>query len=118
MTPRGPKICNELGCPTLVYDGKRKCDVHYKPWPNSHARATVSRSDDDARRRLRSRVFGAAGWRCQIGYSDICTRRAKVLDRVDNLKGYTDANCQAACVACSDRKTSLEGHEAKGDSIQ
>ena len=115
---RAPRVCNFIGCPNLVHDEtRRRCDDHYVPWPNSHARATVNRNPTNQHSRLRSRVFGAAGWRCQIHYPDICTRRAKVLDRVDNLKGYTDANCQAACQACSDRKTSREGHRAKGDSV-
>lgn len=76
--------------------------------------------DTEAHRMLHSRVFGRAGWRCEIGYPDICTGAADELDcRVPLSRGgvYSDANCQAACTPCHRRKSSLEGHEAAGHDV-
>lgn len=114
---RAPKVCSEIGCPNLVYEpGRRRCDDCYQPWSN-HQRRKETHSNTTARKLLKRRVFDRAGGRCQIGYPDICTGKATQLDRIDCNGGYSDSNCQGLCQACHRRKSSLEGHAAKGHAV-
>jgi hypothetical protein len=113
MSSRAPKICAEIGCAELVHEpGKRKCPTHYKPWANKAF--DKRRTDTAARARLRDRVLGRAGYRCQIRKPDRCVVMASDVDRIDNTLGYDDFNCQAACEPCHQWKTSMEGHAAMG----
>lgn len=110
--PRAPKICNERGCTTLVYEqGKRKCAEHYVPWQGKSF--DKRRKDTEDHRRMRQRVLGRAGFRCQVKHLG-CVGTATQVDRVDNTRGYSDDNCQATCVPCHEWKTSMEGHAAQG----
>lgn len=114
--PRAPRICNELGCSTLVYDEKRRrCDAHYKPFGGKGGTSSRTTTSDHKRRRLR--VLGRAGYRCEVRYPDICIGTATEADHVVALSlGGTDSdfNMQAVCTPCHRRKTSREGHAAQG----
>lgn len=117
--PRAPKVCNELGCAALVYaEGRRRCDVHYRPFGGKGG--TSSRTTTSAHKRRRLRVLGRAAYRCQIRYSDICIGTATDCDHIVPLtEGGTDTddNCQSACRPCHLRKTSAEAHRAQGHSV-
>ena len=115
MPPRAPKACGHIGCTKLVRDGGRKCEDHRTAWANTGK--TWDRSNTKARRELRAAVFKAARWQCQIRTLNVCVITATILDRVDNKRGYERDNCQAACRPCHDRKSSKEGHEARGHRV-
>lgn len=99
----------------LVPSGTRYCPQHTVPWENYGS--SPERSDTAAHRALKRTVLKDARYQCQIHYPDICDRFATQLDRIDNRKGYSRNNCQAACVPCHKRKSSLEGHEAQGHNV-
>jgi hypothetical protein len=113
--------CNESGCPALVYDGARYCDEHYRPWVGHTKHKGIDgrekRQNTEAHRRFKSRVLGAAGYRCQIRKQGRCIGAATEVDRIDNTREYTDDNCQAACSPCHEWKTSMEGHAAQGHNV-
>lgn len=115
MVGRAPHVCGEIGCTALVYGSARKCPNHTVAWANTGS--SVNRSDTKARRTLRDKVFRRDGYLCRIRYPDICVGIAKDLDRVDNLQGYSMSNCQAACRPCHRRKSSYEGHAARGHRV-
>lgn len=122
MPKRAPKICADATCFTLVYDGGKHCAEHYKPWNGATRHRGVAhreaRNDTAAHRRLCARVLGRVGYRCEIKHQGICIGTATQVDRIDNAKGYSDDNCQAACKPCHVWKTAREGHLAMGHQIK
>lgn len=108
--PRAPKVCNENGCAALIYDGKRRCEKHYKPWSGAHA--AFDRSDTKARKTLRRKVFDRDGGMCRLKYPG-CLQLATEIDRVNHVVGYSLSNCQAVCRPCHQRKSSREGHASR-----
>lgn len=121
MPKRAPKICAETTCFALVHDGGKRCPEHYKPWGGATRNHGVahreSRNDTLAHQRLCARVLGRAGYRCQIKDGG-CIGAATQVDRIDSTKGYSDVNCQAACLPCHQRKSSREGHLAQGHNVE
>lgn len=116
--PRAPKVCNELGCATLVYSERRRCDVHYKPFGGKGG--TSSRTKTSAHKHRRLRVLARANYQCQIRYADICLGDATDFDHIVALSergADNDGNGQAACRPCHLRKTSAEAHRAQGHSV-
>lgn len=85
---------------------------HQKSWQNKGF--DKRRTDTAAHRAFRKMVLDKAAHRCQIGYRSVCVGIATQVDRIDNSGDYTEANCQAACEPCHIKKTSTEGHQAKG----
>jgi hypothetical protein len=110
--PKAPKICSEIPCTKLVYDGGRKCKDHRKAWSNKGF--DRRRADTAAHRKLKSDVLKRARYRCEIRYPTICLIVATEVDRIDNQKDYSLGNCQGGCTPCHRRKTSIEGHQAQG----
>lgn len=113
--PRAKKMCGRAGCTRIVPNGVRYCDEHRRErqWQGS----SISREDDNARRRLRSKIL-ARDPHCKIGYADICTGTATEVDRIDNNLGYTWENLQGSCRSCNQRKASMEGHLALGHRVE
>jgi 5-methylcytosine-specific restriction protein A len=112
--PRAPKVCGEIGCAAIVYEGKRKCPQHYKPFGGKGG--TSSRTTTSAHKRRRLRVLGRAGYRCQIQYPDICIGTATDFDHITPLaEGGQDSdhNGQAACRPCHARKSAVEARRAQ-----
>lgn len=113
--PRAPKPCNEPGCPNLVHDDRRRCDIHYEPWQGKSF--DKRRSNTVAHKAFKKSVLEKAQYRCAIRYATICIGLASEVDRIDNSGEYTADNCQAACQPCHRKKTSIEGHRAQGHSV-
>lgn len=116
--PRAAKVCNEPGCPNLVRDPiRRRCDEHYQPWQGFNRHKGIAhremRQNTAEHRALKEAVLRRAEYRCQIGYSDICSGLATQVDRIDNALGYLDGNTQACCEPCHQRKSSREGRRAR-----
>ena len=112
--PRAPKVCNDPQCAALVYDGKRQCPKHYKPFGGTGG--TSSRTKTSAHRRRRARVLARAGYQCQIRYADICLGDATEFDHIVALAeggADSDQNGQASCRRCHQRKSSIEGRRAQ-----
>jgi hypothetical protein len=109
---RAPRICSEIACSALVYDPtKRKCPAHYIPWPGRRNKWGTHNSGNKERNTIRGKVFARANGECEHPQ---CVTAATVLDRVDNLQGYSIENCQALCQTHSAIKSSSEGHAGQG----
>jgi hypothetical protein len=89
--------------------------VHQKHWENKGF--DKRRSDTAQHRAFKKMVLQRAEYRCEIGYVGVCTGIATEVDRKDNSGDYTEGNCQAACHECHVKKTSIEGHKARGHSV-
>ena len=118
MTRRAPKICSHQGCVALVYDGGRHCAEHVKlhRWQGTDTRRTSTA----AHKARRARVLRRDGGVCQLGYEGVCVHPATECDHVISIADGgedTDENCVAACKPCHARKTSLEGHRARGHNV-
>jgi 5-methylcytosine-specific restriction protein A len=114
MSARAPKACNAIGCPELVRQPTRYCPTHAPAhqWQG----VDTNRTGTAAHKARRVRVLKRDGHRCQIRY-DVCIGIATHLDHVISLgQGGADAddNCVAACQPCHARKSSAEGHAARG----
>ena len=113
------KTCGHLGCINLTDGGVPYCPEHQRQrgWPR---KTGVTRTDTAAHRKRRERVLKRDGHRCQLRYDGICTHTATICDHIVPLAEGgqdTDAGCQAACLECHRRKTSMEGHRARGHTV-
>lgn len=119
MAKRAPKICGKRldgrSCSKLVDDGGKYCDEHRQSGWSTHptTKPWAERKDGRTGSTLRAYIFARDGYRCRID-GPSCTWSATHLDRIDNSKGYTRDNCQAACGPCNQWKASYEGHAARG----
>ena len=116
---RAPKVCGHATCCTLVPAGTTYCAEHARQrgWQRNTG---VTRTDTAAHRKRRLRVLARDNHQCQLRYDGICVGTASVCDhRMPLAEGGSDddANCQAACMACHNRKTSIEGHRARGHTV-
>ena len=107
-----------MGCIELVR-GKTYCDEHERQrgWQRNTG---VTRTDTTAHRKRRLRVLARDNHQCQLRYPGICVGTATVCDHITPLAeggADTDAGCQAACLPCHNRKTSQEGHRARGHTV-
>lgn len=50
---------------------------------------------------------------CQIGYPDICTHDATDVDHVGDNADHAISNLRSACSPCHNRRTALQGVEAR-----
>ena len=114
---RAPKLCGHVGCIQLVR-GQTYCAEHARQ--RGWQRGGVTRTDTAAHRNRRLRVLARDNHQCQLRYDGICTHTATVCDHIVPLAeggDDTDAGCQAACLECHRRKTSIEGHRARGHTV-
>lgn len=105
-------MCGNPDCVNLVR-GQPYCEAHAQSWVHGTG-GGVKRTG--AYRRLRSKILKRDQYRCQLNYSDICTRRATEVDHViPAVRGGDDdeGNLRAVCVPCHRRKTSYEGHSER-----
>lgn len=112
--PRAPRVCGDIDCAALVYDGKRQCPKHYKPFGG--VGGTSSRTTVPAHRRRRLRVLNRARYLCEIRYEDVCTGDATEFDHIVPLSeggADSDQNGQAACVPCHRRKSAIEARRSQ-----
>ena len=116
---RAKKVCGHATCYELVPAGTIYCAEHERQrgWQRNTG---VTRTDTTAHRKRRLRVLARDGHQCQLRYDVICTGTATVCDHIVPLAeggDDTDAGCQAACLKCHRRKTSMEGHRARGHTV-
>lgn len=108
--PRAPKHCGKHDCLNMVV-GVTFCKDHAHGWGKGNARTTTTQH-----RARRLRILERDQYLCRIQYQG-CIGTATICDHIKAtlLGGQdTDANCQAACKPCHDRKSSMEGHQAQG----
>lgn len=75
------------------------------------------RQNNAGHRSFKADVLRRDEYRCKIDYPGACIGMATQVDRIDNAGGYTFDNCQSACEPCHIKKTSREGHAARGHSV-
>jgi 5-methylcytosine-specific restriction protein A len=110
--PRAPKYCGKRDCYQLV-TGASYCEQHAHNWGKGNPRTS-----DPRHRAWRKTVLDKAHWRCQIRYADICVGAATIADHITATAfggaEFDPFNGQGACRPCHDRKSSDEGHIARG----
>lgn len=102
-------MCGNPDCVNLVR-GQPYCETHTQNWVRGTGGGVKKTA---AYKRIRSKVLRRDQYRCQIGYPDICIRKATEVDHiVPAVRGGSDEeeNLRAVCVKCHARKTSYEGH--------
>jgi 5-methylcytosine-specific restriction protein A len=62
---------------------------------------------------IRRAVLARDGWRCRIGFADLCVTVATQADHVVAGDDHRLSNLQAACGPCHQRKSSQEGAAAR-----
>lgn len=117
--PRAAKICgHSSGCTRLVPAGTRYCAEHQRErtWQG----ADRKRTGTAAHKARRARVLARDGHRCQLRYEGVCIGVGSQLDHVIPLAeggADIDQNTVAACPPCHRRKSSIEGHRARGHNV-
>ena len=117
---RAPKACCEIGCTALVYDGGSRCSEHKSAgkWGPKRGRTNRTARSEHKKRRIRTLERDSL---CQLRYENICTMISTVADHVVPLSVRPDLdvdwNLQGACLPCSNRKSSMEGHYLAGHDV-
>ena len=107
-------------CSKIVDVGVRYCLEHEKQrgWVRGRNETRTNRPEHEARR---ARILKRDNHSCQLRYPGICLGTATICDHIVALGlggADTDENCAAACLACSRKKTSIEGHLAQGHNVE
>ncbi len=115
--PRAPKMCGAEICSSIVPSGTKYCERHRreKQWRGGDSR----RSGTTAHKARRLRVLRRDNYFCQLRYEG-CTQLATDVDHVVPLAeggADSDSNCAASCSSCHTKKSSIEGHRARGRTV-
>ena len=89
--------------------------AHRSGWATHRPPANAYAYGGDWPRRVRQ-VLARDGYRCQLGFADICLGRASQVDHIDQpeASGTNDlANLRAVCRHCHARRTGQRGALAK-----
>ena len=107
----GPGRCSGDALP-----GTSRCRAHTRSgWATHRPPANAYAYGGDWPRRVRQ-VLARDGYRCQLGFADICLGRASQVDHIDQpeASGTNDlANLRAVCRRCHARRTGQRGALAK-----
>jgi 5-methylcytosine-specific restriction enzyme A len=117
-TGRAKKICGHAsGCTKLVPSGTRYCPEHTKQrnWAGASGRPR-SRNIPDS---TKAAVLQRDGFLCQLAYEGCQGFGTTVDHTIPVSEGGSDdpSNLQAICAACDSKKSSREGHRAKGNNV-
>ncbi len=109
MKPKTP--CRHPGCPNLVSDGKKYCDVHKSLHPEE-IRSASSRGYGHAWQNARKRFLEAHPL-CEECFKQGKYVKATDVDHIiphrgDKLLFWNVDNWQALCHSCHSRKTALK----------
>jgi hypothetical protein len=102
---RAPKLCNQDGCSTLVYDGASRCPAHHRrngKWDAK--RGYTNRTATTGHKKRRERILRRDPM-CQLGFPG-CTGTSTVADHIVCLAAGgadVDTNMQGVCRKCSER---------------
>lgn len=116
---RAPRACNHIGCPHLVRGTARYCPIH-KPEHQWQGSGGDRRSGTASHKQRRLRVLRRDGYQCHWRFEPICLGTADQLDHVVALSEGgqdTDANCVSSCKPCHLRRSSMQGHRARGHRV-
>ncbi len=110
-------MCGAAVCSAIVPNGVKYCERHRreKQWRGGDSR----RSGTTAHKARRLRVLRRDGYRCQLRYEG-CSGMATDMDHVVSLAeggADSDDNSAGSCPSCHAKKSSIEGHRARGRTV-